>query len=251
MGDFAVEGDRGAAADVIAASGLRAGYGQIPVLKNVTLHVGPGEVGVLLGANGAGKTTTLLTLAGGIKPSGGTVRWLGAPASAPLHRRARQGLRFIGEERAIIPSLTVRENLLLGGCSLAQAAELFPALEPLRDRHARLLSGGEQQMLGVARALTGHPRALLADELSLGLAPMIVERLLIAIRESARTRGTAVLLVEQQVRQALLVADRGYVLQRGEVVLEGTGPELLDQMSSIESTYLSGPDGSADGSTGR
>src|SRR5260370_8744442 len=102
-------------------------------------------------------------------------------------------------------------------------------------------------MLGVARALTGHPRALLADELSLGLAPMIVERLLIAIRESARTRGTAVLLVEQQVRQALLVADRGYVLQRGEGVLEGTGSELLDQMSSIEAKYLSGLDGYADG----
>jgi branched-chain amino acid transport system ATP-binding protein len=250
MGEVAAEGG-GVVADVIAASDLRAGYGQIPVLKNVNLRVGAGEVVVLLGANGAGKTTTLLTLAGVIRPSGGTVRWLGTPTSAPLYRRARQGLRFIGEERAIIPSLTVRENLLLGGCGLAEAAELFPALEPLRDRQARLLSGGEQQMLGVAWALTGNPRALLADELSLGLAPMITERLLLAIRESARTRGTAVLLVEQQVRQALPVADRGYVLQRGEVVLEGTGPELLDQMSSIESTYLSGLDGYEDGSIRR
>src|SRR5258708_32296967 len=106
MGDFAVEGDRGAAADVIAASGLRAGYGQIPVLKNVTLHVGPGEGVVLLGANGAGKTTTLLTLAGVIKPSGGTVRWLGAPTSAPRHRRPRQGLRSIVGEPATSPRLT-------------------------------------------------------------------------------------------------------------------------------------------------
>src|SRR5258708_8589705 len=172
MGDFAVEGDRGVAADVIGASGLRAGYGQIPVLKNVTLHVGTGEVVVLLVANGAGKTTTLLTLAGVIKPSGGTVRWLGAPTSAPLHRRARQGLRFIGEERAIIPSLTVRENLLLGGCGLAEAAGVFPALEPLRDRQARLLSGGEQQMLGVGWALNRKPRAPLAGGLSPGSGPL-------------------------------------------------------------------------------
>src|SRR5260221_3786166 len=154
MGDFAVEGDRGAAADVIAASGLRAGYGQVPVLENVTLHVGPGEVVVVLGASGAGKTTRLLTLAGVIKPSGGTVRWLGAPASAPLHRRARQGLRFIGEERAIIPSLTVRENLLLGGGSLAQAAEVFSALQPLRGRHAPPLSRREPQMASVGTAIT-------------------------------------------------------------------------------------------------
>src|SRR5882757_6789621 len=152
MMDMVVErGD--AAMDVIGATDLRAGYGQIPVLKDLNLRVGAGEVVVLLGANGAGKTTTLLALAGVLKPSGGTVRWLGSPTSAPLHRRARQGLRFITEERGVIPSLTVRENLQLGGCSVADAAALFPALEPLRDRPARLLSGGEQQMLGVARSL--------------------------------------------------------------------------------------------------
>jgi branched-chain amino acid transport system ATP-binding protein len=224
---------------IIETDGVSAGYNAMAVVHDLSLRVEPGEVVALLGANGAGKTTTLLTLAGELKPLGGTVAWKGSTRWTPLFQRSRDGMRFITEERSVFMSMTVTENLQLGGVAAADCFALFPELEPLAGRRAGLLSGGEQQMLTLARALAGEPDLLLADELSLGLAPLAAQRLLRAVRAAADA-GTAVVLVEQQVRQALTVADRVYVLQRGRVMLEGTANEVRDQLAKVEASYLSG-----------
>jgi branched-chain amino acid transport system ATP-binding protein len=218
---------------------LSVGYGSIPVITGVNLHVKTGEIVALMGANGAGKTTTLMALAGRLPAASGEVRWLGRADRSPLHRRARQGVRYISEERAIIRGLSTLDNLRLGPGPVDDALELFPELRGLLKRPAGLLSGGEQQMLAVGRALAGDAKVVLADELSLGLAPMVVRRLLAALRVAA-SRGVGVILVEQHVRSALSVADRGYVLRRGSIVLEGTAPELRNQLVEIEATYLDG-----------
>ncbi|MEU7816728.1 ABC transporter ATP-binding protein [Pseudonocardia sp. NPDC049154] len=223
---------------VVEARGLNAGYGAVPVVTDLDMQVRAGEIVCLVGSNGAGKTTSLLTLAGELSPQGGQVVWRGRTERMSLDRRARDGLRFVTEERSIFPTLTTAENLRLGGGSPQRALELFPELEPLLKRPARLLSGGEQQMLTLARALSGNPVALFADELSLGLAPKIVTRLLDAVQAAARS-GVAVLLVEQHVRQALQVSDRGYVMRRGRVELEGTAADLLERIDEIEASYLS------------
>jgi branched-chain amino acid transport system ATP-binding protein len=224
-------------APVLEAKGISVGYGPVSVVRDLDLTVGAGEVVALLGVNGAGKTTTVRALAGDLKHSAGEIWFNGRPTTAPLHQRARQGLRFITEERSVFMGLSTADNLRLGGQRRERCLEVFPELEKLLDRKAGLLSGGEQQMLTLARALGGDPVVLLADELSLGLAPLIFERLLLAIRAAA-DRGTAVLLVEQHVRDALEVADRAYVLNRGSVVLTGTASELMGRIEEIESTYL-------------
>jgi branched-chain amino acid transport system ATP-binding protein len=208
------------------------------VVHNFNLELAPGEIVVLLGANGAGKTTTLLTLAGDLAPIKGQVLMDGRPAPRSLHARARRGLRLITEERSVMMSMSVHDNLRLSHRSVAPALELFPELQPLLGRRAGLLSGGEQQMLTLARAVVGNGRLLLADELSLGLAPLVIRRLLGAVRAAA-DRGMGVVLVEQQARLALEIADRGYVLRQGEVILAGTASELRADMSKIESSYLS------------
>lgn len=225
----------------IGCLGVDAGYGQLSVLRDVSITVQPGEVVALLGANGAGKSTTVLTLAGEIKPSAGDVYFGGSPTTRPLHQRSRKGLRLITEDRAVLMSLSVADNLKLIHASLDEPLALFPELEPLLRRRVGLLSGGEQQILTLARALTGASSVLLADELSLGLAPLIVERLLKAVRDAA-DRGMAVLLVEQQIRNAFSVADHVYVLQRGRVVLEGSADDLRARMAEVRAAYLTDAD---------
>jgi branched-chain amino acid transport system ATP-binding protein len=237
-----------AAPPAIEASGLSAGYGQIPVLSDINISVRPGEVVALLGANGAGKSTVLLALAGELPLSAGQVRMNGVATTSPLHQRARQGLRLITEDRAVFMSLTVADNLRLAHRSLDQPLELFPELKPLLGRKVGLLSGGEQQMLTLARALSGPTTVLLADELSLGLAPLIVQRLLRAVRQAA-DNGMAALLVEQQVRNAFSVADRAYLLRQGRIVLEGPVAELRDRIDEIQDSYLAGAQGSPAGAT--
>jgi branched-chain amino acid transport system ATP-binding protein len=226
---------------MLAVRGLTVGYGDVPVVRGIDLQVGAGELVALLGPNGAGKTTTMLAL-GGVLEASGEVRLDGRPLRGPLERRVRRGLGFITEERAVFRRLSTRTNLSLGPAGLDGALALFPELERLLDRPAGLLSGGEQQMVVLARALAAEPRLLLVDELSLGLAPLIVQRLLDTLRR-ATERGTGVLLVEQHARQALAIADRAYVLRRGAIELEGTGEELRDRLDEIERSYLGGPSG--------
>jgi branched-chain amino acid transport system ATP-binding protein len=227
----------------IELSGLTAGYRGLPVVRGLDLSVGEGEVVALLGANGAGKSTTLLTAAGVLRPFGGDVSVLGRSiAGRPADRIARDGLVLVPEDRGVFHQLTVQENLRLarhrGRNGLGGVLELFPALEPLLRRRCGLLSGGEQQMVGLAKALLAEPRALLIDELTLGLAPVIVERLLPVIRRIAVERKMAVLLVEQHVPIALSVADRAYVLSHGQLVLQGPTSELRRRADLLEVSYL-------------
>jgi branched-chain amino acid transport system ATP-binding protein len=224
---------------LIECRGLSAGYGQLAVIRDLDLHVDEGEVVALIGRNGAGKTSTLLALAGELKPMSGEVRWMDKPTTAPMHVRCRAGLGYLTEERSVIMNLSAADNLRLADVSPERACELFPALQPVLKRTAGLLSGGEQQMLALARALCRDPKVLLADELSLGLAPLIVSRLLATIRAAAHDRGLGVLLVEQHVRQALAIADRVYVMDRGTITLSGPAYEMRGRLDEIEATYLS------------
>jgi len=224
--------------DLLIASHLSAGYAGNPVIQDVSLRVAAGEVVALLGANGAGKTTTLLALAGELRPLAGTVELLGSPVSGGLHVSARRGLGFVPEEKSVIFGLSVLDNLRLGRGDMSIAFELFPELTPLRRRLAGNLSGGEMQILTFARILSRKPKVVLADELSLGLAPLVVQRLGHAIKEAARS-GIGVLVVEQQARTALSLSDRAYLLRHGQVALEGTSAELMSRIDEIESRYLS------------
>jgi branched-chain amino acid transport system ATP-binding protein len=224
---------------VIEARGLDAGYGRVLVVRGLNLEVRRGEVVALLGPNGAGKTTTLLALSGELPPAAGEVIWKGRAVRTPLYRRAREGMSYLPEGRAVFMRLSVAENLAIGRGAPERALEMFPELRPLLHRRAGLLSGGEQQILALARALAGDPELLVVDELSLGLAPMIVERLIEAIQRAAAA-GTAVLFVEQHVHYALEAADRVYVMQRGGVQLSGTATELKSRLIEIEASYLSG-----------
>ena len=205
---------------VLRATGLVAGYGDLAAVRGVDLEIYAGEVVALLGPNGAGKTTTLLTLAGELPKMAGEVQYMGQPFKGPLHQRVRRGLGFVPEERSVFMGLSVADNLSIGG-QTARVLGLFPELKPLLGRRAGLLSGGEQQMLTLGRALAMKPKVLLADELSVGLAPLLVDRLFEALIATAREDGTAVLLVEQQARRALRVADRWYLLRRGTLAAMG------------------------------
>ena len=232
---------RAAGSDVVLqAEGLSAGYGELAAVRDLDLTVHAGEVVALLGPNGAGKSTILLTLAGELPALAGRVTYLGRAHPDPLHRRVREGLGFVPEERPVFASLTVGANLRLGPGPRDVALELFPELRPLLGRRAGLCSGGEQAILSLARALAGRPRLLLVDELSLGLAPLIVRRLLEALRAAADQRGTGVLLVEQHATQALQVADRACVLHRGRTVIDSSAAELLDAPEALERAYLHG-----------
>jgi ABC-type branched-subunit amino acid transport system ATPase component/branched-subunit amino acid ABC-type transport system permease component len=232
-------GATGSGETLISTENLTVGYNSQPAVRDLDLAVGRGEVVALIGANGAGKSTTLLALAGELRPLSGKVTWRGSDRRSPLHKRATEGLRYITEERSVFMSMTVEQNLALGRGDAERCYELFPELAELKNRRVGLLSGGEQQMLTLGRALSGGADFLLADELSLGLAPLVSERLLRAVREAADS-GLGVVLVEQHVRQALAVADRVYVLQRGRVVLTGSADEMHGQLERIEASYLTG-----------
>ena len=223
--------------------GLTAGYDRAPVVRDLTLSVASGEVVALIGANGAGKTTTLRVISGLVRPMGGAVRFGGADlAGVSPTVRVRRGIVHVPQGRGIFYGLTVSEHLRLDGLRDRTAQEAafshFPALRDLAGRRAGLLSGGEQQMLAIARALCRQPRVLLLDELSLGLAPVIVERLLPVVREFASEHGTAVLLVEQHVNLALEIADRGYVLSHGELVAADSAERLRADSALLTASYL-------------
>ena len=223
---------------VVASHHATFGYDGMPVVPGLDLRIGRGEVVALLGPNGAGKTTTVLSLAGVLQPLSGEVSFLGATAKAPLNRRARAGLAYLAEERSVLMNMTVADNLRVAGVAPGEAFEYFPELTRLAGRRAGLLSGGEQQMLALGAVLAREPSVILADELSLGLAPIIVDRLLAAIRSAATERGSGVLLVEQHVSKALHFADYVYVLRRGQIALEGHAADLRTRTEEIRAAYL-------------
>jgi len=223
---------------VLEARGLTAGYGELPAIRDIDIEVSSGEIVALLGPNGAGKTTTVSSLAGMLPPMRGEVHLNGKRCRLPLHRRAQQGLAIVPEERSVFKGLSTRDNLRLGDASVDGALEVFPELKPLLDRRAGLLSGGEQQMLSVGRALSRKPSVLLVDELSLGLAPMVVKRLMVALRRAA-DNGAAILMVEQHMQVALGIADRAHVMNRGRIVLSGTSAEMSGRLDDIRMVYLS------------
>ena len=224
-------------ATVIETRDLYAGYKGVAVVRDLSLTVAPGEVVALLGPNGAGKSTTLMTLAGELPQISGEVVLHGQPTTAPLYQRVRAGLGFVSEERAVLPGMTVAENLRVNRGDSAHALELFPELNDHVDRRVGMLSGGQQQMLALGRALCRRPSVLLADELSLGLAPIIVNRLLSAVRAAADT-GVGVLLVEQHIHKALAIADRVYILRRGEVQVEGEAGDIRNRIDEIQRLYF-------------
>ena len=229
----------------ICVTNLVAGHNGVPAVRGLTLSVDAGEVVALLGPNGAGKSTTLWTIAGALPIISGSVEVLGQPVGRrSVSQIARSGVALVPEDRGLFYQLTVLENLRVrrsgasSAITLDQIFQYLPALSDLANRRCGLLSGGEQQMLALGCALISNPRALMIDEMSLGLAPIIVERLLPIVRTLAREFSMAVLLVEQHIHAALTVADRGYVLAHGELAMAGTAADLLHNRELVESSYL-------------
>jgi branched-chain amino acid transport system ATP-binding protein len=236
---------------VLAVRDLVAGYERVPVVHGISLTVAAGEVVTLLGGNGAGKTTTLLTISGLLARLGGEIDLFGHPVRSrrrvrpeDVSRKARSGLAHVPEDRGLFFDLTVHENLRLGGgrrtppSVVDETLDLFPPLRALLGRRAGLLSGGEQQMLALARALVSRPRLLMVDEMSLGLAPIIVEHLVAILRSVADEMGTGILVVEQHVALVLSVSDRGYVMARGRISISGAASTLAHRRDLLEAGYL-------------
>ncbi|GAA3615609.1 ABC transporter ATP-binding protein [Marihabitans asiaticum] len=221
-------------------------YGKIVAVKGISFIVGEGEVVTLIGTNGAGKTTTLRTISGLLRPAGGSVLYRGEDISAtPAHQIVGLGLAHSPEGRRIFPRMSVEENLLLGAYGrrdndidrdLKAAYELFPILGERSRQHAGTFSGGEQQMLAMGRAMMSRPKLLMLDEPSMGLSPLMMKRIMSTVT-TLREQGTTILLVEQNARAALKIADKGYVLEVGQIVTEGTGQELLHS-DEVRKAYL-------------
>jgi branched-chain amino acid transport system ATP-binding protein len=219
---------------VLEVAGLTSGYGDIAATRDVSFRLAAGEIVALLGPNGAGKSTTLLATAGLLPRMKGEVRWFGTRTTAPLHRLAREGLAFVPEGRSVVSGLSVRDNLRLVRNGVELALSHFPELEKLLGRKAGLLSGGEQQMVALGRALAMRPKALLIDEVSLGLAPVVVDRLFQAIGAACERDGLAVLLVEQQTRRALAVSRRWLLLKNGTITATGDASDV----QNLETSYM-------------
>lgn len=226
---------------------LQVYYGVIQALKGISFHVNQGEVIALIGANGAGKTTTLQTLTGILSPKSGSIVFEGKDLTrTPAHKIVEMGMAHVPEGRRVFADMSVYENLLLGAYTRKDKAEIaeslagvykrFPRLEERKGQRAGTLSGGEQQMLAMGRALMSKPRIVLMDEPSMGLSPIFVEEIFNIIKEIS-AEGTTVLLVEQNAKKALSIADRAYVLETGKIVLEGDAKNLLND-ESIKKAYL-------------
>ena len=234
---------------MLSVSGLHAHYGRIEALRGVDLEVRDGEIVAMIGANGAGKTTLLMTICGNPRASRGRVVFDGRDITRlPTHGIVRRGIAQAPEGRRIFPRLTVLENLQMGATpadesyfeeDLERVFSLFPVLKERQNQRGGTLSGGEQQMLAIARALMSRPRLLLLDEPSLGLAPMLVKQIFEVIREINEQQGVTVLLVEQNAYHALRLAHRGHVMANGKVVISGTGSELLAN-EQVRAAYLEG-----------
>jgi branched-chain amino acid transport system ATP-binding protein len=223
--------------------GLDVGYGKITVARGLTFSVAGGEILAVLGPNGAGKTTTMLTLAGLIPPLAGTVLLDGQPVKAGSARRLnRAGVVLVPDSRALFTAMSTKENLQIArrphGTTVDEVFDIFPPLAARSKLRAGMLSGGEQQMLALARALVQGPKVLIVDEMSMGLAPIIVEQLMVKLREVAEHSQAAVILVEQHVHLALEIADHALVLVHGTVALHDAAAELRDTPGRLEAAYL-------------
>lgn len=234
---------------MLQLTGVHTHYGHIHALKGLDLEVGTGEVVTLIGANGAGKSTLMMTLFGAPRASAGRIVFEGEDITRlSPHQVAHRGIALVPEGRRIFPRMTVLENIQMGAtysdplnfdADIQRMFAMFPILEQRLQQRAGTLSGGEQQMLAIARALMSRPKLLMLDEPSLGLAPLYIRKVFDIIRELNRDHGMTILLVEQNAHHALRVAHRGYVLQHGEVVLQGTGKELLASQE-VRAAYLEG-----------
>jgi branched-chain amino acid transport system ATP-binding protein len=231
---------------LLEVENLIVAYGKIEAVKGISFSVEQGEVVTLIGTNGAGKTTTLRTLSGLIAPAHGSVSFEGKSlAGVAAHKIVAMGLAHSPEGRHIFPRFTIEENLRLGAflrkdseiqADLEKACDLFPVLGERLQQKAGTLSGGEQQMLAMGRALMSRPKLLMLDEPSMGLSPIMMQKIMSTIRE-LKAQGTTILLVEQNAQAALKLADRGYVLETGRIVLQGTGADLLED-ESVRKAYL-------------
>jgi branched-chain amino acid transport system ATP-binding protein len=236
---------------MLSVEGITAGYGRSLVLRDVSIDVPEGSIATLLGPNGAGKTTLLRVIAGSVKPRAGQVKFEDKVITGtPPERTVRSGIAHVPEGRGVFPGMSVRENLLMGlfanrqgsrrlDEAMESVAELFPVLAERQSQAAGTLSGGEQQMLAIARGLLTKPRLLMIDELSLGLAPIVIQRLLAALKD-IRESGVTILLVEQFARLVLGMADVAFVLEHGALAFAGTSQELIDNPSVLHGAYLAG-----------
>ncbi|MFN4142476.1 ABC transporter ATP-binding protein [Aestuariivirga sp.] len=235
--------------NLLQVRGVQTFYGKIQALKGIDMEVNQGEIVTLIGSNGAGKSTLMMTICGTPRARTGSIHFDGKDITQlPVHKIAQLGISQSPEGRRIFPRMTVLENLQMGatvsdpqhfGQDLARAFKMFPILEKRQSQRGGTLSGGEQQMLAIARALMSRPRLLLLDEPSLGLAPLIVKQIFEAIKELNRTEGLTVFLVEQNAYHALKLAHRGYVMVNGRITMSGTGRELLSK-PEVRAAYLEG-----------